>query len=118
MAQDMHAHSWRSRVAAHLAPMKEYLPYQHQHRHLHPHPNHHNLTTETSHVDGEAKKHSWSHFASRMFAKRSFNDSDALTSTGTERIVLLPGWASRRYRDGPELPSRAGTSHLFLFKEN
>jgi hypothetical protein len=115
MAQDMHAHSWRSRVAAHLAPMKEYLPYHQHHHHLHPHPNHHNLATEASYVDGEARKPSWSQFASRMFAKRSFGDPDVLTSSGTERIVLLPGWASRRYRDGPALPGRAGTSHFFLF---
>ena len=113
----MHAHSWRSRVAAHLAPVKEYLPYhQHHQHHIHPHPNHLNLTTETSYVDGEAKKPSWSQFASRMFAKRSFSDSDVLSSTGTERIVLLPGWASRRYRDGPALPSRAGTPYFLLFK--
>lgn len=95
--------------------MKEYLPHHHN---LHLHPNHHNLTTEAGYVDGDAKKHSWSQFASRMFAKRSFSDPDALTSTGTERIVLLPGWASRRYREGPELPCRAGTSQLFLFGEN
>ena len=112
MAQDMHAHSWRSRVAAHLAPMKEYLPH-HQHQHLHP--NHHSLTTEAGCVDGDAKKHSWSQFASRMFAKRSLSDPDSLTSIGMERIVLLPGWASRRYRDGPELPNRTGTTHLSFY---
>jgi|SRR6266850_2550864 len=110
MAQDMHGHSWRSRVAAHLAPVKEYLPH---HGHLHIH-HHHNPPTETGYVDGDAKKHSWSHLASRMFARRSYSDPDATTST--ERVVLLPGWASRRYRAGPELSSRTGASCRFLFK--
>jgi hypothetical protein len=111
----MHGHSWRSRVAAHLAPVKEYLPNQgHFHIHHHHH-HHHNPPTETGCADGDAKKHTWSHLASRMFARRSYTDPDAMTST--ERVVLLPGWASRRYRAGPELSSRTGASCRFLFKE-
>jgi hypothetical protein len=114
MAQDMHGHSWRSRVAAHLAPVKEYLPHHgHLHIHHHHHHHHHNPPTQTECVDGDAKKHSWSHLAGRMFARRSYSDSDATTST--ERVVLLPGWASRRYRAGPGLSNRTGASCRFLF---
>jgi hypothetical protein len=112
MAQDMRGHSWRSFAAAHLAPIKDYLvaprgdhqatPQDHHHSFHHP------LTSEIGCDDGEAKKQSWTQFASRKFARRSYSDPDGVTST--ERIVLLPGWASRRYHAGPELSNRTGTS--------
>jgi hypothetical protein len=117
-------HSWRSFAAAHLAPIKGYLghrgddhqatPQHHQHHYHHHHLLHNPLTSEDGYDDGEAKKHSWTPFASRKLAKRSYSDSDGVTST--ERIVLLPGWASRRYRAGMELSNRTGTSHRFLYK--
>ena len=115
MAQPQH--SWRSFASTHLAPIKDYLaprgdPQAPHHHHSHHHHHHHHLfhrhlSSEVGYEDGDAKKHSWSHFASRRFVKRSFSDPEGVT--GTERIVLLPGWASRRYHAGPELSNRTGT---------
>ena len=114
MAQPQH--SWRSFATSHLAPIKDYLAprgdpqaplYNHHHHHHHHHFFHRTPTSEVAYDDSDAKKHSWSHFASRRFVKRSFSDPEGVT--GTERIVLLPGWASRRYRAGPELSNRTGT---------
>lgn len=107
MAQDMRGHSWRSRAAAHLTPIKDYIAHrgsdpQATHYHSH-HFFHHHLPSENGYDNGDAKKSSW-----RRSAKRSFSDSDGVMST--EKIVLLPGWASRRYRAGPELSNRTGTA--------
>ncbi|KAI9508173.1 hypothetical protein F5148DRAFT_1284339 [Russula earlei] len=111
MAHDMRGHL-RAFAAARFAPIKDYLGHldtstvsvhHHHHREHHHHP-----TTEIGHVDGDAKKHSWSHLTNR-FSRRSYSDPEAVTSL--ERIVLLPGWASRRYRAGSELSSRAGAPY-------
>lgn len=112
MAQDIRGHSWRSFAAAHLAPIKDYIAHRSsdpQTTHYHPHHHffHHHLPNENGYDNGDAKKSSW-----RSTAKRSYSDSDGVTST--EKIVLLPGWASRRYRAGPELSNRTGTASVPL----
>jgi hypothetical protein len=105
----MAQHSWRSFASTHLAPIKDYLanlsdnqtpPLHHQHFRYH--------TSEIGSDDGDAKKQtSWTPFSSRRFANRSYSEPDGVT--GAEKIVLLPGWASRRYRAGSELSNRTGT---------
>lgn len=117
MAQEMRGHSsFRSLAATYLAPIKDYLPHRDHHSSPYHHHHHHHLISEIAHVDGDAKKHSWTHFSSHRFSKRSYSDSDTAV-TSTERIVLLPGWASRRYHAEPGLSNRAsGTSQHFLFK--
>jgi hypothetical protein len=111
MAQEMRGHSFRSFAAAHFAPIKDYLVHRdplstHHHHH------HHHVSTEVGYAEGDARKHSRIHFSGHR-TKRSYSDSDAATSN--ERVVLLPGWVSRRYRAGPELSNRAGASPRLLF---
>ena len=110
MARDMLGHL-RTSAAAKVAHIKEHLA----HHDLYP--THHRASAELAHADGDSKKHSsWSHFTSGRFMKRSYSDSDAVASK--EKIVLLPGWVSRKYHGGPELSNRAGNSpRHFLFKE-
>lgn len=110
----MSQRSWRSFASAHLAPIKDYLTqlsdnqtpfHQHHFRYR---------TSEIGRDDGDAKKQaSWTPFSSRRFTNRSYGEPDSVT--GAERIVLLPGWASRRYRAGSELSDLTGTFH-FLYE--
>ena len=90
MAHDMRQYSWRSLAATRLAPIKDYLAQRG------PQP----LRLDPVPTEIRSKKQSWSQFASQRLARRSSGDSDA--AVGVEKIVLLPGWASRRYR--AELP--------------
>jgi hypothetical protein len=111
----MTQNSWRSFASTHLAPIKDYLvnlsdnqtPFHQHHFRYH--------YSEIG-DDGDARKQSgWSPFSSRRFANRSYTEPDGMT--GAEKIVLLPGWASRRYRAGSELSNRTGTFHgYFLYK--
>lgn len=105
----MTQHSWRSFASTHLAPIKDYL--------AHPSdpqtpPHHHHFRYHTSEIgceDSDAKKQtSWNPFSSRRFASRSYSEQDGVT--GSERIVLLPGWASKRYRAGSEVPNHTGNT--------
>ena len=107
----MTQNSWRSFASTHLAPIKDYLanlsdhqtPCHHQHRDCRYHDG------EIGCDDGDTRKQtSWSPFSSRRFVNRFYSEPDGVT--GAERIVLLPGWASRRYRAGSELSNRTGTS--------
>jgi hypothetical protein len=101
----MAQHSWRSFASTHLAPIKDYLsnlsdhqtPFHHHHFQYH--------TSEIGCDDhSDAKKQTgWT----RRFLNRSYSEPDGVT--GAERIVLLPGWASRRYHAGSELSNRTGT---------
>jgi hypothetical protein len=114
MAQDMRGHSWRSSAVAHLSSIKDHITHrvsdpQATHHHHLSHFFHSHLPGENGYDDGDAKKHSLP-----GFAKRSHSYSDGVTSA--EKVVLLPGWASRRYRAGPELHNRPGTiSDHFLY---
>lgn len=114
----MTQNSWRSFASTHFAPIKDYLAQlsDHQTPFHHPHFRYHN--GEIGCDDGDTKKQtSWTPFSSRRFANRSYSEPDGVTSA--ERIVLLPGWASRRYRAGSELSNRTGTVPLashFLYK--
>lgn len=104
--------SWRSFASTHLAPIKDYLAnlgdqqtpfHQHQFRY-------HN--GEIGCEDGDTdtrKQNSWTPFSSRRFVNRFYSEPDGVT--GAERIVLLPGWASRRYRAGSELSNRTGAPY-------
>lgn len=105
----MTQHSWRSFASTHLAPIKDYLAqFSDQQTPFH----HNHLRYQNGEIgcdDGDAKKQtSWTPFSSRRFVNRFYSEPDGVT--GTERIVLLPGWASRRYRAGSELSNRTGTS--------
>jgi hypothetical protein len=114
----MTQNSWRSFASTHLAPIKDYLtnlsdhqtPFQQQHRDFRYH------NGEIGCDDGDTRKQtSWTPFSTRRFVNRFYSEPDGVT--GAERIVLLPGWASRRYRAGSELSNRTSTSHShFLFK--
>lgn len=116
MAYDMRGHSWRSSAKAHLSSIKDHITHHvsdpqaaHHHHHHLPHLFHSHPPGENGYDDGDAKKHSLP-----GFAKRSHSYSDGVTSA--EKVVLLPGWASRRYRAGPELHNRPGTiSDHFLY---
>jgi hypothetical protein len=112
----MTQHSWRSFASAHLSPIKDYLahPSDHQTPFHHHHFRYH--TSEVGCDDSDAKKQtSWNPFSSRRFANRSYSEPDVVA--GTEKIVLLPGWASKRYRAGSELSNRTGNFHgLVLYK--
>ncbi len=106
--------SWRSFAATHLAPIKDYLA----HRSDQPSTFHHSFfrypASEIGCDDGDAKKQtSWTPFSSRRFVNRSYGEPESVT--GTESIVLLPGWASRRYRAGSELSNRTGKLLLATF---
>ena len=107
----MTQNSWKSFASTHLAPIKDYLanlsdhqtPFHSQDLRYH--------NGEIGCDDGDAKKQTtWTPFSSRRFANRSYSEPNGVTVA--ERIVLLPGWASRRYRDraGSELSNRTGTS--------
>ena len=113
----MTQHSWRSFASTHLTPIKDYLANlsDHQTPFHHDHFRYHN--GEIGCDNGGAKKQtSWSPFSSRRFTNRSYGEPDGVT--GAERIVLLPGWASRRYRAGSELSNRTGIFRgHFLYKE-
>ncbi|KAH9072237.1 hypothetical protein EDB83DRAFT_2517012 [Lactarius deliciosus] len=87
MAQDMRGRSWRSFAAARLAPIKDYLVQQRDVRLTRSDP----LPNENGFLDGATKKPSWT----QRLAKRSNSDPDDVATT--EKVVLLPGWASRRY---------------------
>jgi phosphatidate phosphatase APP1 len=91
MAQDMRGRSWRS-LTARLNPIKEYLR---------PTPSD-APSAENGYPDGTTKRPSWS----QRLAGRSNSDSDDVVTT--ERVVLLPGWASKRYH---KLPYRAGSPY-------
>ncbi len=110
-------HSWRSFASTHLAPIKDYIAHRSDHQsqfhHFFRYPN---PTSEVGCDDSDAKKQTgWTPFSSRRFTTRSYSEPDGVT--GMERIVLLPGWASRRYRAGSELSNRTGTSRRhFLYK--
>jgi len=109
----MSQHSWRSFASSHLTPIKDYLA--HLSDHQTPLHNHHFRyhTSEIGYDDGDAKKQtSWTSFSSRRFTNRFYSEPDGVT--GAEKIVLLPGWASRRYRAGSELSNRTGTSRRHL----
>jgi len=113
----MTQHSWRSFASNHLAPIKDYLANRNDHQtpFHHSHFRYHN--GEIGCDNGDAKKQtSWTPFSSRMFGNRPYSEQDSVT--GAERIVLLPGWASRRYRAGSELSNRTGTfrSHSFCIR--
>jgi hypothetical protein len=91
MAQDMRGRSWRSLAAARLAPIKDYLAQ----RDLRP-PRSDSLSAENVYPnDGAPKRPSWS----QRWTGRSNSDADDVVTT--ERVVLLPGWASKRYRPPP-----------------
>ena len=106
----MAQHSWRSFASTHLTPIKDYLSQRSDPSHQTPF-HHHHFRYHASEIgceDGDAKKQtSWTPFSSRRFVNRSYSEPDGVT--GTERIVLLPGWASKRYHAGPELSNRTGT---------
>jgi hypothetical protein len=103
MAEDMRGRSWRSLAAARLAPLKDYLVQ----RDLRP-TRSDSLSTEIGYPDGAPKRPSWS----QRLTKRSNSDSDDVATT--ERVVLLPGWASKRYHP----PSnRAGAQRLLRVRE-
>ena len=104
----MTQHSWRSLASSHLAPIKDYLANLSDHQTPF-HQHHFRYHDSEIGCDGnDAKKQtSWTPFISRRFANRSYSEPDGVT--GAERIVLLPGWASRRYRAGSELSNRTGT---------
>jgi hypothetical protein len=112
----MTQNSWRSFASAHLTPIKDYLANlsDHQTPFHHHHFRYHN--DEIGCDDRDARKQtSWTPFSSRRFANRSYSEPDGVT--GAEKIVLLPGWASRRYRAGSELSNRTGTFRdHFLYK--
>jgi hypothetical protein len=94
-------------------PSDHQTPFHHHHHRDH-HFRYH--TSEISCDDSDTKKQtSWNPFSSRRFANRSCSEPEGVT--GTERIVLLPGWASKRYRAGSELSNRTGNfpGHL-LYK--
>ena len=102
----MTQHSWRSFASTHLTPIKDYLaqfsdqqtPFHHRYQ-----------NGEIGCDDGDAKKQtSRTPFSTRRFTNRFYSEPDGVT--GTEKVVLLPGWASRRYRAGSELSNRTGTS--------
>ncbi|KAI0305990.1 hypothetical protein B0F90DRAFT_1695185 [Multifurca ochricompacta] len=101
MAQDMRGRSWKSLAAARLAPFKDYLVQQSMLRDF--------LPSEVGYVNGVAKMQSWTQFASQRPATRSNSGSDVVT--GMERVVLLPGWASRRYQVKGDPSNRAGTAY-------
>jgi hypothetical protein len=113
----MTQHSWRSFASSHLTPIKDYLaqfsdnqtPIHHQNDFRY-----HNGGIGCE--DGDAKKQtSWAPFSSRRFTNRFYSEPDGVT--GTEKIVLLPGWASRRYHAGSDLSNRTGTFRgHFLYK--
>jgi hypothetical protein len=110
-SSSMTQNSWRSFASTHFAPIKDYLAQlsDHQTPFHHPQIRYHN--GEIGCDDGDTKKQtSWTPFSSRRFANRSYSEPDGVTSA--ERIVLLPGWASRRYRAGSELSNRTGTVPL------
>ncbi|KAI9464529.1 hypothetical protein BJY52DRAFT_824562 [Lactarius psammicola] len=89
MAQDMRGRSWRSLAgvaAARLAPIKDYLV-QRDPRPTRGDP----LPNQNGFPDGATKRPSWT----QRLARRSNSDSDDVATT--EKVVLLPGWASRRY---------------------
>lgn len=98
MAQDMRGRSWRSLAAARLAPIKDYLVQ----RDLRPT---RSDTTEIGYLDGAAKRPSWS----QRLSKRSNSDSDDVATA--ERVVLLPGWASKRYGSQVGASNRAGAPY-------
>jgi hypothetical protein len=105
----MTQHSWRSFASTHLSPIKDYLAHPSDHQtSLH----HHHFRYHTSEIgcdDSDARKQSsWNPFSSRRFASRSYGEPDVVT--GAEKIVLLPGWASKRYRAGSELSNSTGLS--------
>lgn len=102
MAQDMRGSSWRSLASAHLAPIKDYLT----HHGPSPQPLRRKTAPADIGINDGSKKYSWTQLAGQRLARRSNSDSDALASA--EKIVLLPGWASRKYRAGLESSDRAG----------
>ncbi len=96
----MRGRSWRSlagSAVARLAPLKDYIVQ----RDLRP-TRSDLLPTESGYPDGTAKKPSWS----QRLAKRSNSDPDEVAST--EKVVLLPGWASKTYRTQIEPSNHAG----------
>ncbi|KAI0272707.1 hypothetical protein BC834DRAFT_817656 [Gloeopeniophorella convolvens] len=54
---------------------------------------------ENGYIDGAAKKQSWTQWAGQKLVKKA---GEADGSMSMEKIVLLPGWASRRYRADEE----------------
>ena len=106
MAQDMPGgpgRSWRSlavaRLAPKLAPIRDYLQRDRPVRGD-------SLPIENGYAaDGSTKRPSWS----QRWTGRSNSDSEDVATA--ERVVLLPGWVSRRYH---KLPYRAGTYHFCL----
>jgi hypothetical protein len=105
MAQDTHGRSWRTFAAARLAPIKDYLQ-----RDRDPRPTRDTPSAENGYPDGPPKRPSWS----QRLARRSNSDSDDVPTM--ERVVLLPGWASKRYH---KLPYRAGVHDCcLLFEKN
>jgi len=112
MAQDMRGRSWRSLAgvaAARLAPIKDYLAAQRDLRLTRSDP----LPTENGFPDGATKRLSWT----QRLSKRTNSDSDDVATT--ERVVLLPGWASKRYHPQIELSNkRAGAHDCLMFEKN
>ena len=109
MAQEMRGRSWRSyaaaRLAPKLAPIKDYLQ---RDRDLRP-TRGDNLLAENGYAaEGSTKRPSWS----QRWTGRSNSDSEDVATT--ERVVLLPGWVSKRYH---KLPYSAGTHNLCLSSE-
>ncbi|KAI0255750.1 hypothetical protein BJV78DRAFT_1358435 [Lactifluus subvellereus] len=104
MAHDMRGSSWKSLASTHLAPIKDYLT------HRGPQPlRRETVPPEIGCISGGPKKHSWTQFAGQRLVRRSNSDSDVMASA--EKIVLLPGWASRRYRAALESSDRAGAPY-------
>jgi hypothetical protein len=97
MAQDMRGFSFRSLAASRLAPIKDYIAQRG------PQPwNRETLPAAgIASLNADSGKQSRTQFASPRLSKRSNSESDAVA--GAEKIVVLPGWASRKYR--AELPA-------------
>ncbi|KAH9175958.1 hypothetical protein EDB89DRAFT_2066151 [Lactarius sanguifluus] len=104
MARDMRGRSWRTFAAARLAPVKDYLVQQRDLRLTRSDP----LPNENGFPDGATKRPSWT----QRLAKRSNSDSDDVATT--EKVVLLPGWASRRYLEPSIHPGGPYNIEIFV----
>ncbi|KAH9066574.1 hypothetical protein EDB87DRAFT_437645 [Lactarius vividus] len=104
MAQDMRGRSWRTFAAARLAPIKDYLVQQRDLRLTRSDP----LPNENGFPDGATKRPSWT----QRLAKRTNSDSDDVATT--EKVVLLPGWASKRYLEPSIHPGGPYNIEIFV----
>lgn len=104
MAQDMRGRSWRTFAAARLAPIKDYLVQQRDVRLTRSDP----LPNENGFPDGATKRPSWT----QRLTKRSNSDSDDVATN--EKVVLLPGWASRRYLEPSIHPGGSYDIEIFV----